>query len=223
MPIATFLSYSTKDKDTAREVKRSLDFCGFEVFLAHEHLKVSEEWAKQIMQQLKRCKVFVALLTKNFSKSPWANQEVGVALARKVIIAPIKVNVKPPGFLARYQYVLMKGNDTRWVNEACSSVASSVAAKHPELTGDIRKALVASVRMADSYYAGGAILSALERIGDLTTKQINAVVREARHNSQVYNAYLALSPLRNLIREHRAAIDAVELRALHRVWPHTDE
>ena len=223
MRIPTFLSYSTKDKEVAGAIKHSLEFCGFDVFLAHEHLKVSEEWAKEIMQRLKRCKVFVALLTKNFNKSLWTNQEVGVALARRVIIVPVKVNIKPPGFLARYQYIPLKGNDLKWIYTTCSAVTSSVATKHPKLTSHIRKTLVASVRKADSYYAAGAILSALENIGQLTRRQINVVVSGASHNNQVYDAYLAFDPLLKLVRTYKTGRNAAELKALHNVWPHTED
>src|SRR5260370_26968458 len=102
-----FLSYSTKDKRLASEVRGHLKLRGYSIFLAHEDLEVSQEWEKAIRKELRSCQVYMALLTEHFRLSEWTDQEAGYALSRSkrkegkglilpVTVQPIRI---PHGFL----------------------------------------------------------------------------------------------------------------------------
>src|SRR5688572_27434145 len=88
-----FISYSTKDKHWAGAVKLALSTYGFEGFLAHEDLQVSDIWKSKILDELQRCSVFVPLLSAAFRASDYAPQEIGVIAARTdVHVMPISID-----------------------------------------------------------------------------------------------------------------------------------
>jgi len=100
-----FISYSYLDRHHARQTKRVLEDVGVAAFLAHEDLKVSEEWKNRIIEELKICHLFIPLLSKNFRRSKWAPQEVGFIVSRpEVRIAPLSIDETTPfGFIEHLQ------------------------------------------------------------------------------------------------------------------------
>jgi hypothetical protein len=104
-PILAFLSYSSEDKILAGEIKEVLEsYWNFSIFLAHEDLDPGVEWESEILRNLHNCEVFMPLITVNFSKSHWTDQESGIAFSKGKIILPICTPGLPPyGFIKRYQ------------------------------------------------------------------------------------------------------------------------
>jgi len=87
--VEVFFSYSHEDRVMAGKIATILKGKGFEVFLAHEDMEVSKEWREQIFEHLKTCEVLVALLTPNFEKSVWANQETGYMHGKDGKVVPL--------------------------------------------------------------------------------------------------------------------------------------
>ena len=81
-PLKLFISYSHKDRKLAKQVKKCLLTFGLNVFLAHDDIEASVQWANEIVAALKESDVFPPLLTDAFSASDWTDQETGVALGR---------------------------------------------------------------------------------------------------------------------------------------------
>jgi TIR domain len=101
--ITAFISYSHKDSKYGAQAKAVLAKLGIEAFLAHDDLHVSDEWRERIMKELKRCDIFVPLLSANFLESKWAPQEVGFIVSRGavVVILPVSLDGTPPfGFIS---------------------------------------------------------------------------------------------------------------------------
>jgi len=107
-PISIFISYSTKDKNVAGEIKKGLEKLGFNCFLAHEDLPAGE-WREHIDTELEKFDVFLPLLTDAARESVWVHQESGIAHKRKkkdcknTSIIPLKVEYDPEGCLSIYQ------------------------------------------------------------------------------------------------------------------------
>jgi TIR domain-containing protein len=103
--LRAFISYSTKDKLIGADVKRILGDFGVDSFLAHDDLRVSEEWEERILHELSRCDIFVPLLSKAFRSSDWASQETGIAVTRKtLLVIPLSVDgTMPFGFISHLQ------------------------------------------------------------------------------------------------------------------------
>jgi len=104
MPINVFISYSVKDKQIAGRIKYILSDYGINGFLAHEDIRVSEEWKKEILANLEKADIFVPILSKNFKESEWTSQEAGIAFYRKVPMIPLCLDETIPyGFIEHYQ------------------------------------------------------------------------------------------------------------------------
>jgi len=100
-PLKVFVSYSIKDRRLAKQIKKGLLTYGMNVFLAHDDIEASAQWANVILATLKESDVFLPLLTEAFSTSEWTDQETGVALAHRKLIIPLKVDRDPYGFVAQ--------------------------------------------------------------------------------------------------------------------------
>jgi len=100
-----FISYSTREKKHAGNVKAVFSELGIDCFLAHEDLHVSEQWKKRIVEELKTCKVFVPLLSKAFKASKWCSQETGFIVSRRgVLVLPLSIDgTTPYGFISHIQ------------------------------------------------------------------------------------------------------------------------
>ena len=92
-PLKAFISYSTIDKQIARQIKTALDEYQVDAFPAHEDINVSQEWKDRIIQELKQANIVVALLSTALKQSDWAPQEIGLASARSdVLFIPLSVD-----------------------------------------------------------------------------------------------------------------------------------
>ena len=72
-------------------------------FVAHEDINPTEEWRDVIESALRTCEAMAAYVTPDFHPSHWTDQEVGVCLARAVLIIPIRRGTTPYGFMGKYQ------------------------------------------------------------------------------------------------------------------------
>ena len=113
--IRIFLSYSSDDGILAGKIKRYLeDYFGFEVFLAHEDIGAAEEWPKVIIENLKSTDIFMPLLSPNFTKSSFTDQETGMAfiLGKGIIPISVETGVTPYGFINKIQALKLKIEDS---------------------------------------------------------------------------------------------------------------
>src|SRR5208282_6463612 len=117
--------YHHNARKTAIRVKDSLSVLGMDVFLAHEDLEPSVEWQKEILRALKKCDVFIPLLTRSFHSSLWTDQETGIAVARGKVILPVRFSVLPYGFIGKFQALKARRN----LQESCWKIAVNLASK----------------------------------------------------------------------------------------------
>jgi len=108
-----FLSYDTNDRIVAGEIKRYLQTKGYESFLAHEDIEVSADWREEILKHLESCVGLIAVVTVDFPKSSYANQEVGLAIGKNkpVISIVLDSGRSLPGFLESRQAIMTSAED----------------------------------------------------------------------------------------------------------------
>lgn len=99
------MSYSHEDKALAGRVKQILEANGVSAFLAHEDLEVSEDWRAEILRHLDTCSALIAIVTEKFTGSVWANQEVGMGIAKSLPMIPLMFggSAALKGFLEMHQ------------------------------------------------------------------------------------------------------------------------
>lgn len=108
-----FISHSSRQAREAGELKAALREYGIDGFVAHDDISPTDEWRDVIEVALRTCEAMAAYLTEDFHPSLWTDQEVGVALARAVLVIPIRKGATPYGFMGKYQALTgaNKGSD----------------------------------------------------------------------------------------------------------------
>ena len=104
-----FISHITSKKKQAGSLKTALEEYGITSFVAHEDIKPSKEWLKEIEKALNSMDCMSAMMYDGFHKSNWCDQEVGVALGRSITVLPLLPDSDPYGFLGEYQGIKIKG------------------------------------------------------------------------------------------------------------------
>src|SRR5262249_24894185 len=122
--LKAFISYSYKDRRLARRIKDCLVSYGFDVFLAHDDIEPSTEWAGEIKTRLLGADVFLPLLTDAFRESDWTDQETGMAVATDKFVVPLKVDGDPYGFIGRFQALTV---DADKPGAACTRIVRTIA------------------------------------------------------------------------------------------------
>ncbi len=179
-----FISYSSIDKKYGGAVKKALEEIGFEPFLAHNDVKVSEQWQERILEELAACKLFIPLLSKSLKASVWCNQEIGFIARRKknVLTVPISLDgTKPFGFIAQLQSHKMPstGLDPETVLDAVGRKWPSVVIEGKMKVLDP----IHSFRSAES-----AVAPLVPYFEKFTAAQANEFARIANGNGQIWDA-----------------------------------
>ena len=99
-----FLSHRAEHRRQVSEIKADLERHRLCCFLAHEDIYPSKVWQDEILNALNTMDVFVGLVTDNFHKGGWPDQEIGYAYQRGVPRVFVKLgDVDPAGMVAREQ------------------------------------------------------------------------------------------------------------------------
>lgn len=122
-----FISHIAIHKDKATRLKSCLVRYGIDGFVAHEDIEPTLEWQSEIEKALRTMDAFLAIHTVGFSKSIWAQQEVGYAVGRGVKIISLQMGEDPIGFISKHQ-ALRRGD--RKAEEVAAEI-DSILAKDP--------------------------------------------------------------------------------------------
>lgn len=98
-----FISHLAQDKDKATRLRDCLAPYYIGAFVAHQDIFPTAPWQVEIERALSTMDAFVAVHTKGLSKSMWAQQEIGFAVARRVKIISLKMGEDPTGFISKHQ------------------------------------------------------------------------------------------------------------------------
>ena len=199
-----FISYANEDRELAGNIKSTLQHeYGFDVFLAHDDIRPTEEWENVIISNLRTCDVLVTLLTENYINSEWTDQESGFALCREILIIPVKVRVNPHGFVKRYQALTL-----RTVESACRNIFNLIIDKEDlreEAMNSFIRAYSESISFED---AGTKTYKLLKYDNYLSQKQRNEILSISTLNFQIYQGFRARRRIKRFIEEHKEELDS---------------
>lgn len=206
-----FISYSTKDKKLAGKIKTEFEGFGFNVFLAHHDIHVSTDWSKILVSELRHCNVFLPLLTKNFRRSKWTDQEAGFALALYKSIFPIKIDVDPHGFMEKIQAFNFNREQIR---RSCRRLFKDIR-DTKELTSLVADSVIGIFAKSENFVQAGEISSILLDFVSLSQAQIKQIFRGGVANYQIYQSYKARRNLQELQEKFLSKTNR-EIRLLYR-------
>lgn len=192
-----FMSYQTADKEIAARVAAILEEFECSAFMAHEHIEVSGEWRLEILKEIEAADLFVPILSANYYKSIWCQQESGIAAFRKMTVIPLSTDgAIPQGFIAHIQ--------STKIDPAAPTYKDLLpgVAKH-DVSFVIDK-LVAKIGKSGNYRRAEANFELiLPYIGKATRKQVVDLLNVSTDNGQVCHASLcATKYLPPLVKSH---------------------
>ena len=205
-----FISYAHVERGYGAQAKSVLDEVGIEAFLAHDDLEVSDEWRERILEELRRCDLFVPLLSKNFLSSKWAPQEVGFIISRpEVVIAPLSIDGTIPfGFISHLQ---SRPIPTEGITREL--LVEPLARRLPR---EILPSLIRIAGDARSFRDAEAKMRPLVPFfHEFTSEEAQALAEALVTNGQIWSAVLCRTEfLPQLIRDQGCDLNPKTLRAL---------
>lgn len=168
-------------------------------FLAHEDIRPSNEWEKEIIQTLMSTDVFIPIVTRRFSESEWTDQESGIAEAGGKLIIPISIYKTPYGFLRKYQALKIKSNNLR---KSCIEIIT-VIKQDPRFTQSLLDSLLNKLPRISSFDEAGRDFQLISQFDTFSKDQINELFSQCIQNSQIYLSHSARSYLRKLIERYK--------------------
>jgi hypothetical protein len=216
--LKVFLSYHHSARKFARRVKGCLSGLGMDVFLAHEDLEPSTEWQEEILLHLRKCNVFMPLLTKSFHSSNWTDQETGIAFASEKFILPLKVSPDPYGFIGKLQALKVRKEP----EETCRKIVQ-VLASRPVLRDRARDGVIDAFLGSTSFEDSARVATALLKLKPYSTSQLNRIVEGASKNQQIYGGRRAREAVNELVRENRPNLSRKLVREFAKQvtsWPY---
>jgi len=206
--IRAFLSYSSLDKELAGRIKANLVEYGINAFLAHEDIRPSSKWQRTIVSNLRRCEVFIPIITKNFAKSSWTDQEAGFAMCRKVLVIPVSVDAIPYGFLNVYQAAKL---DPDHLDAGIHRIVLAVC-RRSRFRPRVLDGLVSAFATSESFEQGKMNAQTLEEFDGYSPKQLKAIFAAFVDNYENRSSFGAQRVIRRLLNAHASDVSAATAR-----------
>ena len=93
-----FISHSSGDAETARELRSVLEAAGYSCWMAPDDIVGTETWTEQILTAIADSKAMIVLVSAAANRSPHVSREVNLALGRSRAVLPIRIeSVAPEG------------------------------------------------------------------------------------------------------------------------------
>lgn len=86
-----FISYSSKDKDSAEALRNVLHKNGIQSWMAPTDIPAGSSYAEVINKAIKNCSCLLLLLTNSSQESVWVPKEVVRALSYKKAVIPVQL------------------------------------------------------------------------------------------------------------------------------------
>lgn len=199
--VRLFVTHKADYKREASKLKDAFDQWGVTCFVAHEDIEPTKEWQQEIEKALFSMEALVALMTGGFSDSEWTDQEIGVAIGRRVPIIPVKIGTDPYGFIGKYQALSAAGKEASEVAQDIYDLLWGKANLKERLTDS----LVTRFEKAGSFAEANDLVGRLERIESASPEIIKRLERAPKRNSQVREAFEVEKTLPQLIARLREA------------------
>lgn len=180
-----FLSHVSKHKVAVSKLKDELELFGVSAFVAHEAIKPSLEWMREIELALRSMHALLALITPDFHASVWTDQEIGWAFGRGVLVVPVRLGVDPYGFAGKVQGI---SGDLEKPKTLAKSVFEAMLA-NPQTHSEVRRALVTALCGSGSYSQSILLRDYIPGITDFTDEEKTAMRDACEKNNQVSDAY----------------------------------
>lgn len=221
--LRVFISYSSEDFEEANRIYKIFKEADISCFYANEEIKVGEKWNDRIFEELISADIFIFLISENFKKSFWCNQESSIGYLKfelddSIIIPLLLDNVKPYGILYNIQGKPLKNFRTiedfaELIDSEAISFESAIEhvneKKLTELNNEIEK-----LRHSSSFYESNEILKKLKR-KNLNLEQAQKIIDYAILNDQVLRCFEFNNIIKRYLRKFKNELDESSVKKLN--------
>lgn len=168
-------------KAPVSKLRVELERLGISAFVAHEDIEPTKEWQTEIESALATMDGLIALLAPGFKESSWCDQEIGVAIGRKLPIVSVRQGLDPYGFIGKYQALQGVGKDHRVLAHELYELFMQNPTIGPKITSTLVKMLSESFSFDESK----RLIGLIEKSMHLTSKHIALMQESLEKNGQV--------------------------------------
>lgn len=199
--LRVFLSHKSEFKTETAQLKEQLEFYGISCFVAHDDIEPTKAWQDEIERALFSMDLLVALLTEDFQKSNWTDQEIGVAIGRGIPVISVRLGSDPYGFIGKYQGISGRDKSSR----ALAHEILTLTLSQPLTNHKAQAALVHAFCNVDSYTRANDLIKILEKmLSSVSHDLINVLENAPKSNSQISRAWTVSNKLPGLIKRLRS-------------------
>lgn len=180
-----FLSHLASMKANINELREELSKFGISAFVAHIDIEPTKEWQAEIESALSTMDGLIALLAPGFKESNWCDQEVGVAIGRKLPIVSVRLGLDPYGFIGKYQAVQGSGKEHKMLAKELYEIFML----NPSIGPKITSALVNMLSESFSFEESKRLITLIESSAYLTTKHTASMQDSLNKNGQVSSSW----------------------------------
>lgn len=191
-----FISHISDFKTEATTYRNCLSAFGINGFIAHQDIEPTKEWQNEIEVALLTMDALLALLSPRFNESKWTDQEVGVAVGRRIPVIPVRIGLDPYGFIGKYQAVQGLSRNTP---DVCDEILT-ILLKKPVIESKITEALVRKLADSVSWAAAKKNMDYLERCHHLRPEMVKMLQKAIEENSQVRDSWRVPDRINALIK-----------------------
>lgn len=182
-----FLTHVATQKQAAHELKSYLRFYGVDAFVAHDDIQPGKEWLVVVESALHSCHALAGLLHAGFRESDWCDQEVGIALGRRIAVVPIQFDLLPYGFFGSVQAV---SNAAFQQPKVLALNLVKVLLKDKRTSGRLSGAIVDELARATSFGQANNLSRILAENAPLLLREQAEQLRKAeKENDQLQGAF----------------------------------
>ena len=181
-----FICHRHTDKINAVNLKNQLAEFRISAFVAHEDIEPTLPWQREIKLALTTMNAFVAFLTPKFRDSEWTDQEIGFAVAKKVLIIHVRDGLDPYGFIGETQSLSIPIDSP----EDLELGIVKILLKDTSTQDKMREALFVALEGSDSHTIACKIMRRIESLEvGVTQDEIQRIRKAADNNAWVKDAY----------------------------------
>ena len=180
-----FLSHLASMKVEITKLRDELSRVGISAFVAHEDIEPTKEWQTEIESALASMDGLIALLAPGFKESNWCDQEVGVAIGRRLPIVSVRLGLDPYGFIGKFQALQGAGKDHRTLAKELYEIFMT----NPTIGPKITSALVKMLSDSFSFEESKRLIGLIEKSPYLTSKHAASMQESLEKNVQVASSW----------------------------------
>lgn len=206
--IKVFVSYAKPDKKYAGEIKEYFEkYMGFELFVAHDDINPSDEWETMILSKIDESDILIPIISENYEKSCYANQEIGIAYEKGKSIIPLSIDgTNPKGFISKFQaYKCRVWNDEEKLKLTTGIYFLTI--QHPKYIHLRERAmtfLIAALINSDSFLTTSIIVDLMKGVHvveEFNEKHIEGIFEAIHSNQEVSGGDYVYPKLKRFLQE----------------------